>query len=62
MADTNNPKVTTRWRFTDEALSPGWRRLVAKLSANRKGKPLSNRQEGGDGECANGDGRNISQQ
>ncbi|MBA7563742.1 hypothetical protein ES708_05402 [subsurface metagenome] len=53
-------KVVFNWRPTVGEPSPLLRRLWGKLLGNRKNKPASTRQEGGNGGCKNGNGRHIS--
>jgi len=53
-------RVKTRWRMTEGKLSSAWLRLVAKLTASRKEKPVDAPQDAGNGECSNGNERNVS--
>jgi len=55
-----NPKneelrVKAHWRMTEGKLSASWLRLVAKLCASRKEKPVDVPQDAGNGECKNGE-------
>jgi len=59
VTNIHNPKVTENWRFTDEALSPVWLRLIRKLSESRKKKPVDAPQDAGDGEMKGGKDGNL---
>lgn len=59
VTDTNNSKITTRWRFADQKLSPSWRRLIQLLCANRKEKSVSTPPDSDDGGLKNGNERIV---
>ena len=62
-----NPKneeirVKANWRPTGGEPSPAWVRLWRKLLTSRKEKSANARQDSDNGECKDGNGRNISHQ
>ena len=57
MKSDAEPKVVVSWRMTDGKLSSAWLRLVRKLCASRKEKPVDVPQDAGNGKCEDGEKR-----
>ncbi|MFC1982695.1 hypothetical protein ACFLV5_02795 [Chloroflexota bacterium] len=55
----SQPEITVNWRATAGKLSPIWSRLWGKLLANKKGKLAATGEATSDGECEDGNKRNL---